>query len=103
MDVNRRRDQRDDFRGGSVIFRCLAVSMIVTAEEITRKASLRRAKEFSSPEALKEYLKEHPEADPKRHTVTKKEEPKKEDEVESESAGRFSVWKNRLPSFTPST
>lgn len=30
-----------------------------------------QAREFSSPEALKNYLKEHPKADPKNHTVKK--------------------------------
>jgi hypothetical protein len=39
------------------------------------------AKEFSSPEALKEYLHEHPKADPKKHTVVKHEEKAKKVET----------------------
>lgn len=39
----------------------------------------RVAREFGSPEALKEYLKKHPKADPKKHTVRKEEEGKKEE------------------------
>lgn len=36
-------------------------------------ARFKRAMEFSSPEALREYLKEHPNADPKNHHVKKQE------------------------------
>lgn len=36
----------------------------------------RTAMEHSSPEALKKYLKEHPDADPKNHTVQKSEKDK---------------------------
>lgn len=32
------------------------------------------AREFSSPEELREYLKDHPGADPKKHRVVKKDE-----------------------------
>jgi len=49
-----------------------------------RQALLRMAKEFSTPEAFKEYLKEHPNADKSKHTVkqdgggsSKKDEKKK--------------------------
>ena len=34
----------------------------------------KRAMEHSSPEALKQYLKDHPGADPDKHTVREKEE-----------------------------
>lgn len=41
----------------------------------------REAREFATPEALKEYLHEHPKADKSKHTVKKQEEkPKKEEE-----------------------
>lgn len=36
----------------------------------------KEAKEFATPEALKEYLKEHPNADVSKHTVKKTEKPK---------------------------
>jgi len=38
-----------------------------------RRASFREAKEFDSPDALKKYLKEHPDADRSKHTVGKPE------------------------------
>ena len=34
----------------------------------------RVALQFSSPEALREYLRDHPGADPKKHTVTKRDD-----------------------------
>lgn len=39
-----------------------------------RKVLIRMAMEHSSPEALKKYLKDHPKADPKNHTVKKDSE-----------------------------
>ena len=39
-----------------------------------------RAMEFPTPEALKKYLKEHPHADPARHTVKKHEEKREKSE-----------------------
>lgn len=44
-------------------------------------ARFQRAKEFSSPEALEEYLKEHPGADKSKHTV-KGEAPKPSEKAE---------------------
>lgn len=52
--------------------------MVTTATRVAE----RFAREFSSPEALKEYLKEHPEADPKKHTVRKKDKGLKDVAVE---------------------
>jgi len=42
--------------------------------ELRQARAGKQAMEFSSPEALKEYLKEHPGADKSKHTVTKGEE-----------------------------
>jgi hypothetical protein len=39
-----------------------------------RRALLRLAQDFATPEALKKYLKEHPGADPKNHQVKKTDE-----------------------------
>lgn len=41
------------------------------ADALTRRVATRYAKEFPSEEALKQYLKDHPGADRKRHTVQK--------------------------------
>lgn len=43
-------------------------------EALAKAKAGKTATEFSSPEALKEYLHDHPDADPKKHTVTKGEE-----------------------------
>lgn len=53
---------------------------MASADRIVARYLQRVAREFSSPEALKEYLQEHPKADPKKHTVRKEEEGKKEEE-----------------------
>lgn len=52
----------------------------------------KKAKEFSSPEALKDYLQEHPNADKSRHTVKEHEEtaPKKEESGPSSKGTLFS-------------
>lgn len=42
----------------------------------------REAREFPTEKALKKYLEEHPEADPKAHTVAEKEKPKGKPEEE---------------------
>lgn len=44
------------------------------------------AMEHSSPEAMKEYLKEHPNADKSKHTVKKDKEEKGKDDTEGESS-----------------
>jgi len=49
------------------------------------KAALRFAMEHSSPEALKQYLKDHPNADPKKHTVKSKSDSEKSDSEKSDS------------------
>ena len=51
-----------------------------------RRTLLRMAMEFPTPEALKEYLKEHPGADEAKHTV-KKDEGKSKEKDESQSSG----------------
>lgn len=45
------------------------------------------ARQFSSPEALKKYLQEHPKADPSKHSV-KGEKPKDESKGESKGDGK---------------
>jgi hypothetical protein len=50
--------------------------------------STREAREFRSPEALRSYLREHPQADPARHTVKKPTEPAKKPEKPAEPAGK---------------
>ena len=52
-------------------------SRTVLATEL-RDLSTRVAIEFSSPAALKQYIKDHPGADKSKHTVKKQEKPKKE-------------------------
>jgi outer membrane biosynthesis protein TonB len=44
--------------------------MASLTERVVQRAT-RQAKEFTSPEALREYLKEHPDADKAKHTVKK--------------------------------
>lgn len=46
---------------------------------VAARYSTRVAKEFPSPEAMKEYLKDHPAADPKNHWVKDQEKPKGDD------------------------
>lgn len=43
----------------------------MSADRVVRRASLKNAFEFSSPEELKKYLQEHPKADKTKHTVQK--------------------------------
>jgi hypothetical protein len=66
-----------------------------------------QATEFSSPEALKEYLKEHPGADKSKHTVAKPEEAKKpeaekEPHAEKEHGEQKpkKSWKERFKGLT---
>jgi hypothetical protein len=47
--------------------------MLASAERVSKRASLKRALEFSTPEALRKYLKDHPDADKARHKVVKPE------------------------------
>jgi len=47
----------------------VAYDLVELATKVAQEE--RTAMEFSTPEALKEYLKEHPKADPKNHSVTK--------------------------------
>lgn len=47
----------------------------------------RQAKEHSSPEALKQYLKDHPKADPSKHTVKKKDDGKGKKEKKEKPKG----------------
>ena len=51
------------------------------------RSIIREAMEFNSPEARKNYLKEHPDADPSKHTVKKPDGPKPSGEPESSSSG----------------
>lgn len=51
------------------------------AHNIVAKFQQRQAKEFASPEALKQYLREHPKADPKNHWVKKQRPTKVEKRV----------------------
>lgn len=63
-------------------------------------ARYQRAKEFSSPEALKDYLKEHPQADKSKHTVKKPGEDKPAANAPSEKAeGWLSKAKGTVKSF----
>lgn len=59
------------------------------SSKFLRKFSGKVAYEFSSPEALKEYLHDHPNADKSKHTVKKPEEGKKPAEKKP-SEGLFS-------------
>lgn len=45
------------------------------AERVARRAALHQAEEFTSPKALEDYLKLHPDADRSKHTVKKPEAP----------------------------
>lgn len=51
---------------------------------VADRVALRYAREFSSPEALKTYLQEHPKADKSKHTVGK---PKEKEEKGKEEGG----------------
>jgi len=57
---------------------------VVKASELTLSTTSllvqKTAKEFSSPEALKEYLHDHPNADPGKHQVKKEEKSHKDDD-----------------------
>jgi hypothetical protein len=74
----------------------------MNGEEIAKLASLmrvvarfqRQAFEFPSPEALRKYLHDHPNADKSKHTVEKKDEPEKEGEPEKKKS-----WGERLKSL----
>lgn len=71
-------------------------------EAIVLRVAARYAREFSSPEALKEYLHEHPQADKSKHTVVKHDGDKDEgggghgehDEHHEEKPKKS--WKERL-------
>jgi len=73
----------------------------MNGEEIVKLASLfrivarfqRQAFEFPSPEALRKYLHDHPQADKSKHTVEKKDE--KEDKPEEKKKS----WGERLKSL----
>lgn len=47
--------------------------MLASASRVSKRASLKRALDFSTPEALRKYLKDHPDADKARHKVVKPE------------------------------
>jgi len=53
---------------------------IRVASELVKIARDLTSMEFDSPEAMKRYLKEHPDADKSKHTVKKQEQGKKETE-----------------------
>ena len=62
-----------------------------------------QATEFNSPEALRDYLKEHPQADKSKHTVKKpeKDAPKHEEgEHEEHEEGPRKTFKERLDSLS---
>lgn len=74
---------------------------MMTASVMARRVALRYAMEFNTPEALREYLKDHPNADPKNHSVKKhdngaskeqeaeaKDEKGKDEKEQSKSAPR---------------
>jgi HEPN domain-containing protein len=76
--------------------------MMADPERIAYRASLRKAKEFSSPKALQEYLKKHPKADPKYHSVKEKEEaePEEEEATPEQTKGRLNAWKGRFKNLS---
>lgn len=55
--------------------------MASLAERVVSRATIHQAKEFTSPEALREYLKQHPDADKARHSVKKPGAPGAKQEV----------------------
>jgi len=63
-----------------------------TLLRVVARFQMQLAMEHSSPEELKEYLHEHPQADPANHTVTKKEEHGGGDEHDAPKKS----WKERL-------
>lgn len=54
------------------------------ALRVASRFQRRLAREFYTPEALKDYLRDHPQADPKKHWVRKDKEKSKEEEDTSE-------------------
>lgn len=81
----------------------------VNGEEVAKTASLFRivaryqsqlAKEFSSPEALREYLHEHPQADKSLHTVKKPGEDKKPEGKPDDKAKPKTTWKDVVKSLS---
>ena len=62
-----------------------AVYLLQQRDQGTRVARLLSAKEFGSEKALKQYLKEHPKADPKMHSVTEDAKPKGEEDEGGEA------------------
>jgi hypothetical protein len=84
------------------------VSKLASLVRVVARYQHRQAKEFSSPEALHEYLHEHPGADKSLHTVKKhedhkpapeKSETKHEHEPAHEKAGPKKSWGERFKSL----
>lgn len=64
--------------------------------------------EFETPQALKDYLRKHPQADPSKHTVKKQEKGEHKDEEKGQGQGEHKEkkeepkksWKDRLKGLT---
>lgn len=72
----------------------------MTLAHILESEGLKLAKEHASPEALKKYLKEHPDADPKNHTVKGEGKDEGGSDDEGPSQEDFARMEKSFDSFT---